>query len=84
MRIPLIITIEPDCGSEFSSLGVEGLHVDNLLGLINAVAIAVPAPQLDLTENQRKRKSTVTEIRALRGVMIWTKTVAICEKKQIG
>lgn len=46
MRIPVIISLEPDYGSDFSNLEDEGLHVDNPLHLINAVAGTVPANQI--------------------------------------
>ena len=56
MRIPLIITLEPDYGSDFSSLEVEGLFVDNPLHSINAVAGTVPANRIANLARQPKVK----------------------------
>lgn len=42
-RIPVIITLEPNYGSDFSSLESEGLLVDRPLSAINAVAGTIPA-----------------------------------------
>ena len=67
MRIPLIITLEPDYGSDFSSLEDEGLHVDNPLYSINAVAGTVPANQIANLARQPKIKKVEYdgEVRAL-------------------
>ena len=67
MRIPLIITLEPDYGSDFSSLEVEGLHVDSPLHSISAVAGTVPANRIANLARQPKIKKVEYdgEVRAL-------------------
>ena len=56
MKIPLIITFEPNYGSDFSSLESEGLQVNNTLTSINAVAGTVPANQIASLARQPKIK----------------------------
>jgi hypothetical protein len=66
-RIPLIITLEPDYGSDFSSLEDEGFHVDTPLHSINAVAGTAPANRIaDLVRQPKIKKVEYDgEVRAL-------------------
>ena len=46
VRIPVIITLEPSYGSDFSSLKIEGLVIDGHSKTINAISGTIPSTRV--------------------------------------